>query len=78
MEIGFGDKVQTEIDYEGEVRYSEVLPYCRTFSDVPKDNELVYNNEIGYIAIATNLGSFVEKFEIKTGPDWKVSFERLA
>ena len=75
--IIFGDKVRTVIEHEGEGKYSEVLPYCRTFSDVPKDNELVYNNEIGNIAIATNLGSFVDKFGIKTGTAWKVSFEKL-
>jgi S-adenosylmethionine hydrolase len=77
LEIGFGDQVRTVIEHESEVKYSEVLPYCRTFSDVPKNNELVYNNEIGYIAIATNLGSFVEKFSIKAGNAWKVSFEKL-
>jgi S-adenosylmethionine hydrolase len=77
LEIGFGDQVQTVIEHRGEIKYSDVLPYCRTFSDVPKDNELVYNNEIGYIAIATNLGSFVEKFGINAGNTWKVSFEKI-
>jgi len=78
-EVGmtFGDEVQTVIEHEGDVRYSEVLPYCRTFSDVPRDEELVYNNEIGNIAIATNLGSFKDKFDIKTGPAWKVRFQKL-
>jgi S-adenosylmethionine hydrolase len=83
MGIVYGDKVQTIIEGDGEVNYSEDLPYCRTFSDVPrtfsdvpKGDELVYNNEIGNLAIATNLGSFVEKFGIKTGNAWKVSFEK--
>ena len=76
--ITFGDRLRAVIEQEGEVKYSEVLPYCRTFSDVPKDQELVYNNEIGNIAIATNLGSFVEKFPIKTGPAWKVRFQKLS
>jgi len=77
LSIVFGDKVRAVIEHESEVKYSEVIPYCRTFSDVPKDNELVYNNEIGNIAIATNLGSFVEKFGIKTGTAWKVSIDKL-
>jgi S-adenosylmethionine hydrolase len=76
--IYFGDQVQTVIEFEGNEKYREVLPYCRTFSDVPKGEELVYNNEIGYIAIATNLGNFVEKFDLKAGPGWKVSFEKKA
>ena len=75
--IHFGDQVRTTIEYEGVVRYREVLPYCRTFSDVREGEELVYNNEIGNIAIATNLGSFVEKFGIETGPDWKVRFQKF-
>jgi S-adenosylmethionine hydrolase len=74
--IEFGDTVRTVIEHEGQEEYNEVLPYCRTFSDVPQDNELVYNNEIGKIAIATNLGSFVEKFGIETGAAWKVSFDK--
>ena len=76
MGIVYGDKVQTIIKIDGKLKYSEVLPYCRTFSDVPKGDELVYNNEIGNLAIATNLGSFVEKFGIKTGNAWKVSFQK--
>jgi len=76
--IRFSDDVRVIIQHEGDVRYREVLPYCRTFSDVPRDDELVYNNEIGNIAIATNLGSFRDKFDIKTGPTWTVRFEKLA
>ena len=74
--IAFGDRLLAVIEQESEVKYSEVLPYCRTFSDVPEGAELVYNNEIGNIAIATNLGSFVEKFPVKTGPAWKVIFKK--
>jgi S-adenosylmethionine hydrolase len=77
LEINFGDQVQTIIEHESEKKYNKVLPYCRTFSDVPKDTELIYNNEIGYVAIATNLGNFGEKFGIKTGTDWIVSFGKL-
>jgi S-adenosylmethionine hydrolase len=75
--IRFGDTVRTVIEHEGDEKYREVLTYCRTFSDVPKGEELVYNNELGKVAIATNLGSFVEKFGIKAGPAWKVSFDKL-
>lgn len=76
ISIGFGDMVETEITFKGEVKYKTVLPYCRTFSDVPKNEELIYNNEIGNYAIATNLGSFVEKFKISTGNDWLVNFRK--
>jgi hypothetical protein len=76
MGINFGDPVHTVIEQAGEQRYAEVLPYCRTFSDVPRDSELIYPNEIGNIAIATNLGSFVEKFAVQTGTDWQVRFQK--
>ncbi len=75
--IGFGDRVKVLVEQEGEIRYSDTLPYCRTFSDVEKGSELVYNNEIGNLAIATNLGSFVEKTGVGTGTDWSVSFEKV-
>jgi len=76
MGFDFGHRVHTVIEQAGEQRYGEVLPYCRTFSDVPRDSELIYPNEIGNIAIATNLGSFVEKFAIQTGIDWLVHFQK--
>jgi S-adenosylmethionine hydrolase len=75
LEIAFGDRVRTVIEHDGEEKYSAVLPYCRTFTDVPKDNELVYNNEIGNLAVATNFGSFVDKYGIQSGNDWRISFE---
>jgi S-adenosylmethionine hydrolase len=73
--LNFGDEVLTVIENNGEEKFREVLPYCRTFTDVPKDYELIYNNEIGNLAIATNFGSFVEKFGIKSGNAWKIRFE---
>ena len=77
MGISFGDRVETEISRDGETKYSAVLPYCRTFSDVPEDEELIYNNEIGNFAIATNLRSFVEKFPaVGTGTEWQVRFRK--
>jgi hypothetical protein len=73
--ISFGDKVRTVIEHDGEVKYTDVLAYCRTFTDVPKDNELIYPNEIGNLAVATNFANFVDKFGIKAGNDWKIRFE---
>jgi len=75
VNLSFGDKVRTIIEHNGEEKFREVLPYCRTFTDVPKDDELIYNNEIGNLAIATNFASFVEKFGIKAGNDCKIRFE---
>lgn len=78
MGIAFGDMVETVISRNGEAAYRAVLPYCRTFSDVPEDEELIYNNEIGNFAIATNLRSFSEKFPaVGTGPEWRVRFRKV-
>jgi len=73
--LSFGDKVLTVIEHDGEEKFREVLPYCRTFTDVPENHELIYNNEIGNLAVATNFASFIEKFGIKAGNDWKIRFE---
>ena len=75
LNISYGDEIQTTIEHDGEVKFSEVLPYCRTFTDVHKDNELIYNNEIGNLAVATNFGSFVKKFGVQTGIRWTIRFE---
>lgn len=75
LNISYGDEIRTTIEHDGELKFSEVLPYCRTFTDVHKDSELIYNNEIGNLAVATNFGSFVEKFGVQTGIRWKIRFE---
>lgn len=75
--IDFGDKIRVIIEHNNVKKYSEILKYCKTFSDVEKNEELVYNNEIGNIAIATNFASFTEKFHILTGIEWKVTFGKI-
>jgi S-adenosylmethionine hydrolase len=43
------------------------LPFGRTFSDVPKDHCLVLTDDFGRIAMARNLGSFIETYPLAIG-----------
>lgn len=56
----FGDKVPVQINKKGVV-----LPYVRTFMDVPVGDTLLYLDSRGRVGIAVNQGDYSKKFDIK-------------
>jgi S-adenosylmethionine hydrolase len=75
--VGFGDFMDVTIRYKGEEKYSDRVMYGKSFASVEKGEEILYNNEIGNIAIATNLGNFSKKFDLQAGMDWTVSLKKI-
>lgn len=55
-----GDKVPVEI---GGTRH--VLPFVKTFGDVPINQKLLYIDSTDHVAVAINEGNFAAKFKIK-------------
>jgi S-adenosyl-L-methionine hydrolase (adenosine-forming) len=55
----FGDKVVLEIN-----KKSVLLPYVRTFMEVPVGDSLLYIDSRGRLGIAINQGSYAHKFNI--------------
>ena len=60
LHYDIGGKVQTRIGGR-EV----IVPFVRTFSDVPLNSPLLYIDSRGRVGLAVNQGSFAEAFHIK-------------
>jgi len=77
MGIPFDSTLRVIVKHRGEVRYNKEVLYGKSFGSVREGEDIVYNNEIGYFAIGTNLRSFVDLNDIGSGPDWTVSLEKI-
>jgi S-adenosylmethionine hydrolase len=76
LNITYGDSLSIEILYHDVIKYSHVIPFVKSFAYVNKGEDLVYMNEMGNLAIATNLENFTLKRGIGYGNDWKVVIKR--
>ena len=61
----------------GRSKYESVVPFVRTFSEVPKVSPLLYINSIGNVSVALNQGDFAERFGVSSGPGWRVTIRRI-
>ena len=73
MGVEYGDSLNIEIKHQDVIKYSHVIPLAKSFAYVDKGDDLVYVNEMGNLAIATNLENFTQKRGIGFGSDWKVT-----
>ena len=72
----FGDKFLVVIFHDGKAAYRGVMPYARTFGDVPEGSPLLYLNSLMNVAFALNMGSFSEKHGLASGGNWTVRIEK--
>jgi len=70
-----GCKALVTITRSGETLFQETLPYLDFFSAAEQGEDLIYNNELLFVSLSTNQGSFAEKHGIQSGPEWKIRFE---
>ena len=76
MKPVFGDRFLVVVFHDGHEAYRGVMPYVRTFGDVPEGAPLLYLNSLLNVAFALNLGSFSEKHGLASGGSWTVRIER--
>jgi S-adenosylmethionine hydrolase len=76
LKPAFGDKFQVVIFHDGKEAYRGVMPYARTFGDVPEGTPLLYLNSLLDVAFALNLGSFSAKHGLASGGNWTVRIEK--
>lgn len=72
----FGDRFAVAIRHNGREVWRGIMPYVRTFGDVPEGEPLLYLNSLLNVAFALNQGSFSEKHGLAAGGDWTVRVER--
>jgi len=73
--IDFGSRFNIEIRYKNEIRYQNEVIYGKSFGAVEAGRDILYNNEIGFLALGTNRGSFTDKYDISSGYDWAISID---
>ena len=73
----YGDRFRVNIVHAGKIVFTGVVPYARTFGDVPEGAPLLYLNSLMNVAFALNMGSFAKQHSIACGPDWSVRIEKL-
>jgi len=76
-DVDFDSKVEIEIRCKDEIRYQKEVIYGKSFGSVKKGEDILYNNEIGFLALGTNRGSFVDKHSISSGYDWLISVAKM-
>jgi S-adenosylmethionine hydrolase len=74
LHVALGEPLHVRIYHREQLIDDEVVPYERTFGDVPVGKPLVYINSLLDLAVALNQGSYAAAHNIDSGPDWSVEF----
>jgi S-adenosylmethionine hydrolase len=76
LHVALGAPLHVRIYHREQLIDDEVVPYERTFGDVPVGKPLVYINSLLDLAVALNQGSYAAAHNIDSGPDWSVEFAK--
>ncbi len=77
LNVKFDDYLDVKIFYKEKEVYHQKVLYGKSFASVKKGDHLIYNNEIGNLAIATNLGNFAKENNFSAGVDWTISLKTI-
>ena len=72
IDVSVGEPVEVTIRNGGEVSYRGVIPFARTFGEVPVGEPLLYVNSLGNVAVGLNQASFAASHGVRAGADWSV------
>jgi len=78
LHIGLGTAVRVRIFHNDQLVDESIIPYERTFGDVPIGAPLVYVNSLMNLAVALNQGSYAASHKIDSGPDWFIELKANA
>ena len=76
LKPAFGEKFAVTVLHDSKEVYRGVMPYVRTFGDVPEGAPLLYLNSLLDVAFALNMDSFSQKHGLSSGGGWSVRVER--
>jgi S-adenosylmethionine hydrolase len=72
----FGERFRVTISRDGQAVYAGVMPYVRTFGDVPPGSPLLYLNSLMNVSFALNQGDFAKQHGVASGGEWRVRVEK--
>ncbi len=76
LHIGLGEPVRVRIYHDDKLVDEAVMPYQRTFGEVPIGKPLAYVNSLVNMAVALDQKSYAAAHKIDSGPDWFIEFSR--
>ena len=68
----YGQVLTVEITHKDSAVYKGQIPLVKTFGDVHVDSSLAYFNSLLNLSLAVNQGSFSNKYNIYSGPQWTI------
>ena len=68
----YGQDLTVEIINKDSPVYKAEIPLVKTFGDVRQDSSLAYFNSLLNFSLAVNQGSFSNKYNIYSGPEWTI------
>lgn len=74
LHIALGTPVRVRIFHEDRLVHDAIVPYQRTFGEVPPGRPLVYVNSLLNLAVALDQGNYAAAHKIGSGPDWLIEF----
>lgn len=72
----YGDRFLVTVARADREVYRGVVPYVRTFGDVPEGQPLLYINSLLDVAFALNMGNFAKAHGLEYGGEWTVAVRR--
>lgn len=72
-----GDKVLVTIKHNDEMVFNREVLYEKSFGYVEQGEPILYCGSSKYLCLDCNMDNFMNKFNISTGKQWKISFERI-
>ena len=76
QKFNYGDDVNVTVKRNEEILFNDKVKFVKAFGDVEKGRALLYNNEKGKIAIALSQESFIDKYKVWYGIEYKVTFTK--
>jgi hypothetical protein len=76
LHVAVGDAIRVRIFHQDRLIDDSVLPFQRTFGEVPIGQPLVYINSLMNVALALNQGSYAASHNVQSGLDWFVELRR--
>jgi S-adenosylmethionine hydrolase len=76
LHVELGAPLHVRILHGKELVADDVVPYERTFGDVPVGKPLAYINSLLNVAIALNQQNYAAAHKIESGPDWFIELSK--
>ncbi len=74
--FNYGDKMQVKIIYKDRILYNNIVKFGKSFSEVNIGETIIYVNSLLYISLAINQGNFARAYNVSTGINWIIEFEK--